>query len=69
MSDLELGHIDLDISTTICPHQTAAVGFELMTLGLRAMAPYALHHRCGHCTQEVCSTAKIYFHFHVAIFI
>ncbi len=29
----------LDISTTICLHQMAAVGFELTTLGFRGMAP------------------------------
>ncbi len=29
----------LDISTTICPHQMAAVGFELTTLEFRGMAP------------------------------
>ncbi len=29
----------LDISTTICSHQMAAVGFELTTLGFRGMAP------------------------------
>ncbi len=34
----------LDISTTICPHQMAAEGFELTTLGFRGMAPYTLHH-------------------------
>ncbi len=29
----------LDISMTICPHQMAAVGFELTTLRFRGMAP------------------------------
>ncbi len=29
----------LDISTTICSHQMAAVRFELTTLGFRGMAP------------------------------
>ncbi len=33
----------LDISTIICQHQMAAVGFELTTLGFRGMAP-------AHCT-------------------
>ncbi len=33
----------LDISTTICQHQLAAVGFELTTPGFRGMAP-------THCT-------------------
>ncbi len=37
----------LDISMTICPHQMAAVGLELTTLGFKGMAPYALCHRCG----------------------
>ncbi len=29
----------LDISTTICPHQMAAVGFETMTLGFLRLGP------------------------------
>ncbi len=36
-----------DISTTICPHQMAAVGFEHMTLGFLRLGPYSLRHQVG----------------------
>ncbi len=51
----------LDIPTTICSHQMAAVGFEAMALGFLRLSPYSLRHWCWHLhlTKKLCNRLMI----------